>query len=274
MKIFLGPGGNCLSAKETGTVGSFNRIKELGLNSQEIEFVRKVYLTEKTAPEIANKSKELGISLTTHSPYAINLCSTAKNIVEASKRMIIEALKMSEMIGAGCAATHIAYYSGLTPEQATETLKRNIGDILDKMKQMEIRNVKLGIETMGKESQFGSLDEVINLCKEVKGIVPYIDWCHIFVRNNGKIDYPEIFDKLKVLKLDHIYSHFSNSKYNVNTKKFMDVHVPIDSHPPFEPLAIEILKRKVDISIVSESPVLELDSLKMKKIFERLGHRF
>ncbi len=274
MKIFLGPGGIGIGAKERTTIGGIKHVAEIGLNDLECEFVRKVYLTEKTAPEIGNKAKELGISLTSHAPYAINLCSSAKNIVEASKRMIIETLKISEMIGAGCAATHIAYYSGLTPEQATETLKRNIGDMLDKMKQMGIRNVKLGIETMAKESQFGSLDEVINLCKEVKGIVPYVDWCHIFVRNNGKIDYSEIFDKLKVLKLDHIYSHFSNSKYNVNTKKFMDVHVPMDSHPPFEPLAREILKRKVDISIVSESPVLEMDSIRMKKIFEKLGYKF
>ena len=47
MKIYLGPGGNCISAKEKGTFGSFGRINEIGLNSQEIEFVRKVYLTKK-----------------------------------------------------------------------------------------------------------------------------------------------------------------------------------------------------------------------------------
>lgn len=274
MKIFLGPGGNCISAKDRTTLGSFNRIAELGLNSQECEFVRKVYLTEKTAPEIANKAKELGISLTIHAPYAINFCSNAKNVVEASKRMIVETLKISEMIDAGCVATHIAYYSGLNLEQVMETLKKNVEDIFDKAKEMGIKNVKLGIETMAKESQFGTLDEVINFCKEVRGVVPYVDWCHLFVRNNGNIDYPEIFDKLEVLKLDHVYSHFSNSKYNVNTKKFVDVHVPIDSHPSFELLAKEILKRKIDISIVSESPLLELDSLKMKKTFEKLGYKF
>ena len=265
MKISLGPGGNCITAKDRTTLGSFDRIIELKLNAQELEFVRKVYLTEKTAPEIANKAKELGISLTTHSPYAINLCSQSKSTVEASKRMILETLKISEMAGAGCAATHVAYYSGLNLEQVMKTLKRNVEDILDKAKQMGIKNVKLGIEVMAKESQFGALDEVINFSKEVKGTVPYVDWCHIFARNNGKIDYPEIFDKLKVLELDHIYSHFSNSKYNVNTKKFVDMHVPINGHPPFEPLAREILKRKVDISIISESPVLELDSLRMKR---------
>ena len=273
MKIYLGPGGNCITAKDRTTLGSFDRIAELKLNSQEIEFVRKVYLTEKTAPEIANKAKGLGISLTAHAPYAINMCSNSKAVVEASKRMILETLKISEIIGAGCAAAHIAYYSGLKPEEALETLKRNVEDVLDKMRQEGIKNVKLGIETMAKESQFGTLDEVIRFCKEVK-VIPYIDWCHIFVRNNGRIDYNEIFEKLKVLKLEHIYSHFSNCKYNVNAKKFVDVHIPINSHPPFEPLAKEILKRKIDITIISESPILEKDSLKMKVTFEKLDYKF
>lgn len=274
MKIFLGPAGNCATAEDRTTLGSFKRVNELGLNCQEIEFVRKVYITEKTAPEIRDRARELGINLTTHAPYAINLCSNAKSIVENSKRMILETLKISEMIKSECVATHIAYYSGLTPEQTIEKLKSNLKDIFDKMKQHGIKNVKLGIETMARISQFGNMDEIIKLCKEVKGIVPYIDWCHIFVRNNGKIDYSEIFDKLEVLRLDHIYSHFSNSKLNTISGKFVDVHIPIKSYPSFEPLAKEILKRKIDINIVSESPLLEMDSLKMKNIFENLGYKF
>lgn len=274
MKIYLGPGGNCITAEDRSTLGSFERIAELKLNAQEIEFVRKVYLTEKTAPEIGNMAKGLGINLTIHAPYAINLCSNSKAVVETSKRLILETLKISEMIGAGCAATHVAYYSGLTHEQVAETLKRNVDDIFDRTKQIGVKNVLLGIETMAKESQFGTLDEVIGFCKESKRTVPYIDWCHIFARNNGRIDYSEIFEKLKVLKLDHIYSHFSNSRYNVNSKRFLDVHIPINSHPPFESLAKEILKRKIDITIISESPILEQDSLKMRKTFEKLGYKF
>jgi len=48
----------------------------------------------------------------------------------------------------------------------------------------------------------------------------------------------------------------------------------LDHAPPFEPLAKEIIKRKTDITIISESPITDLDSLKMKKIFEKLGHKF
>ncbi|MFH1623459.1 MAG: endonuclease IV, partial [Candidatus Aenigmatarchaeota archaeon] len=39
----------------------------------------------------------------------------------------------------------------------------------------------------------------------------------------------------------------------------------------FKPLAQEILRRKLGITIICESPVLEMDALRMKKIFESLG---
>jgi deoxyribonuclease-4 len=48
----------------------------------------------------------------------------------------------------------------------------------------------------------------------------------------------------------------------------------MNSHPPFEPLAEEILKRKMNITIISESPVLEQDSLKMLQIFKKLDSKF
>jgi len=273
-KIFLGPAGNCATSKDKTTIGSFKHLKELGLNCQEIEFVRSIYLNQKSAEEVGKAAKELGVRLSIHAPYFINLASEKKQIIENSKRMIIACAEIAEIVNADAIAIHSGYYGKFGKEKAYQMIKEAYEDIKDKMTQKGIKNVKLGLETMGKESQFGSLDEIIQMCKEVKGLIPYVDWAHIFVRNNGKIDYGEIFDKLKVLKLDHINSHFEGVKYNAKTKKFVDVHEPIDSHPPFEPLAKEILKRKVDITVISESPILELDSLKMKKVLEDLGYKF
>ncbi len=273
-KIFLGPAGNCITAKEKTTIGSFKHLKQLQLNAQEIEFVRSIYLNEKSAEEVFKNAKELDIRLSIHAPYFINLASEKNQIIENSKRMILGTAKIASIVGADVIAIHSGYYGKFGKEKTYEMIKEAYIDILAKMKEKGIKNIKLGLETMGKESQFGSLNEIIEMCKEVKGLIPYVDWAHIFVRNNGKIDYAEIFDKLKVLKLDHINSHFEGVQYNTKTKKFVDIHTPINSHPPFEPLAKEILERKVDITIISESPILELDSLKMKKIFEDLGYKF
>jgi len=272
MGVFLGPAGLPMAA-EGKTVDGIRKVRELELNAMELEFVRQVYMNEKTAEEIGQVAKENEVRLSVHAPYYINLCSKDAKVIKESKERILKSLLIGEIAGADAVAVHAAYYSGLTPEQAYDKLKENILEILDKMKSKGLKHIKFGLETMGRSSQFGSLDEIIKLCKDVrsKRLVPYIDWGHLFVRGKGRIDYREVFDKLKILKLDHINSHFEGVGKN-KKGEFVDVHTPINSHPPFEPLAKEILKRKVDVTIISESPILEIDSLKMKKIFEKLGN--
>jgi len=273
-KIFLGPAGVSIVSKERSTLGGVKTVSELGLNAMEVEFVRGVKMKPELAEEVGQLAKELKINLSVHAPYYINLCSKKKQIIEASKRMILNSADRAERMGAGAVAIHTAYYSGLTAEQAFEKVKEGFEDILDKMKSSGIKNVKLGAETMGRWSQFGSLEETIALWKQTKhAVIPFIDWSHLYVRGKGSIDYGKIFDALKPLKMSHIYSHFQNVKQN-KQGEWIDVHVPINGHPPFEELAKEILKRKVDITIISESPILEQDSLKMKRILEKIGYKF
>ena len=271
-KIFLGPAGVPTVSKDHSTLGGIRTVSEIGLNAMEVEFVRGVKMSPQLAEEVGQLAKELKINLSVHAPYYINLCSQKKQVIEASKRMILDSADRGERMGAGAIAIHTAYYSGLPPQQAFEKVKEGFRDILDEMKSKGIKNVKLGIETMGRWSQFGSLEEAIGMCKEFKQhVIPFIDWSHLYVRGKGSIDYEKILDALKPLNLDHIYSHFQNVKKN-KQGEWVDIHEPINSHPSFEPLAKEILKRKLDITIICESPVIEQDSLKMKKIFEKLGY--
>jgi len=274
MKIYLGPGGNCLTAKESSTLGSFERLKELNLNAQEIEFVRSIYLSQKAAEEVGKLAKDYNIELSVHAPYFINLLSDKKETVNKSIKRILESVDRAEGMGAKFVVVHAAYYGNLSKEEAFEKMKEVTLKIIEGMEKMRIKNTKLAYETMGKESQFADLDELLKLVKEVKSklLTICVDFAHLYCRNNGKIDYSSILDKIKSFK--HVHSHFSNVKYNLNSKKFVDVHVPINSHPPFEPLAKEILKRNINITIISESPKLELDSLKMKETFEKLGYKF
>ena len=273
MKIWLGPAGNAISARKE-TAASLKYLKEIGLNAQEIEFVRNIYLNKEKARKIGEIAKSLGIKLSVHAPYYINLNSEKTQVIKKSKFFILESLDRANEMKAEYVVIHPAYYGNLKTK-AYENVKTRILEILDEAKERGIKS-KLALETMGRKSQFGSLDELINLCKEIrnKQLTICIDFAHIFVRNNGKISYSEIFDKLKDLKLKQISSHFSNVKYNLNKKEFVDIHIPINSHPPFKDLAKEILKRKVNITIISESPALEKDSLKMKKVFEKLGYKF
>ncbi|MEM5815145.1 MAG: TIM barrel protein [Candidatus Aenigmatarchaeota archaeon] len=274
MEIFLGPGGNCITAKELGTEGSFKRLVELGLNAQEIEFVRNIYLKEKSAKEIGKLAKNYGIKLSVHAPYFINLLSEDSKKVEASIRRIMNTLYLAEAMEAEFVVVHAAYYGKYTKEQAIKRIEEVTRRIFNEMERLDIRKTKLAYETMAKESQFGGLEELLELKKKLKSkqFSICIDFAHLFVRGNGIIEYSKIFNLIK--DFDYIHSHFSNVKYNIKEKKFVDIHVPMNSHPSFEDLAKEILRRKINITIISESPKLELDSLKMKEIFEKFGYKF
>ncbi|MEM5766063.1 MAG: TIM barrel protein [Candidatus Aenigmatarchaeota archaeon] len=274
MRIFLGPAGIPTVAEDRTTEGGIRKISELGLNAMEVEFVKNIYMNQKKAEEIGKIAKDYGISLTVHAPYFINLLSDKKTTVEASKKRILESLDRADRMGAKAIVVHAAYYGGLSKEDAMERMVNITEEILEEARKNGIKNPLLAYETMAKESQFADLDGLLQLVKKVnsKQLTINVDFAHLFVRNNGKIDYVGILEKLK--DFDHIYSHFSNAKYNLNTKKFLDVHIPVNSHPPFKPLAEEILKRRVNITIISESPILEQDSLKMLQTFKKIDLKF
>jgi deoxyribonuclease-4 len=278
MKVYLGPAGIPTVSKGGGTIEGIKTVAELGLNALEVEFVRGVKMGSEVAKECGKAAEELGIKLSVHAPYFINLSSIDEKIVEASKKRIFDSVERAGEMNARIVVFHPGYYSGLPVEKVFELVKKACEDLIDKMKDQGIKNVLLGLETTGKVSQFGTLDELVRFCKEVKGCVPAVDPAHIFARQAGRINYEEIFDKLKQLRLEHIHMHFSSVKWRPvkatgsgNEWHHMEIK---NNQPPFEPLAKEILKRKLDITIISESPVLEQDSLKMKEVFEKLGYRF
>jgi deoxyribonuclease-4 len=275
VKIYLGPAGVPLSSKKRSTIDGIRIVKELGLNAMEVEFVQGVKMKPEAAEEAGKVAEELGVRLSVHAPYFINLCSDDKEKVKASKARILDTADRAERMKADAIAIHIAFYGKMSPEECYQQVKSELGEVVDTARSQGIKNVKFGVETMAKESAFGTIDEVISISKEVKGVIPYIDWAHTFARQGGKIDYSEIIDRLqKELNLTHINSHFESLVFR--NGKYVDEHLPIDTEaPPFRPLAEELLKREnLSITLICESPELERDALKMKKILEELGYKF
>lgn len=278
LKIYLGPAGIPLSAKKGTTLDGLKKIAELDLDALEVEYVRGVAMSNETADEVGRLAKELGILLSVHCPYFINLCSQEKQKLEASKKRILDSAERAFHMGADIVVFHPGFYGALTHDVAFEAVENACRDMLERMKSIGIKGVRLGLETTGKVSQFGTLDETIEICKKVKGCAPVVDYAHIYARQAGKVDYAEIFEKLKPLKLEHLHSHFTSMEWTPakslgqgNERRHIEIKA---DRPPFEPLAREILKRKINTTLISESPILEMDSLVMKKVFEKLGYRF
>ncbi|MFB6088725.1 MAG: TIM barrel protein [Candidatus Aenigmatarchaeota archaeon] len=262
MEIRLGPAGNCSNA--SSTEDSLKKVNEMGLQAQEIEFVRGVYLNNEKAEKMGKVAKKEGISLSIHAPYYVNLCSKKKK--EASMKRILDSAERGEKMGATVVVFHPGYYKDLSKEEAWN----RVMEACEEMNE-DVEEVKLGLETTGKHSQFGTLDEIMRITEKLENCVPVIDFAHLYAKKYGKIDYGKILDKINELQIDHLHTHFSNIEY---TSKGEKKHLKLNGKPPFKPLAKEIIERGLDITLISESPILEKDSLKMKKIFEDLGVEF
>ncbi|NIO44830.1 MAG: TIM barrel protein [Candidatus Aenigmarchaeota archaeon] len=275
MEIRLGPSGIPISCKGKSSVEGVKTVAELGLDAMEISFTHGIHMSLKTAKKIGEVARGLDVELSIHVPYFVNLASEKKKVIEDSKKRIIDSLERGNIMNATVVAVHAGYY-GKDKEEAHKMIFEACKEINNKIEKNKW-NVKFGIETMGKQKVWGTLDEIIKICKKLKHVIPYLDPAHIYARNGGNINYKEIFDKLKVLKLKKYHSHFSGIKYSLvgigrgNERH----HVPMrEAGNDFEPFAKEILKRKIDITIISESPILEEDSLLMRKIFKKLGYDF
>jgi deoxyribonuclease-4 len=241
----------------------------------ETPFTHGIHMSLETAKKLGKAAADVGVELSVHAPYFINFASESKKIVEESKKRIMDSLERGAAMNATVVVAHAGYY-GKDKAKATEMVFEACKEISENIEKIGW-NIDFGLETMGKQKSWGTLDEIVEVSKRLKHVVPYLDAAHIYALEGGHADFSKVFDKLEVLKLRKYHSHFSGIKYSLirigqgNERQ----HVPMkEAGPDFEPFAKEILKRKVDITIISESPILEMDSLLMKSIFEKLGHRF
>jgi len=255
--IRLGPAGSPMKS----TLDGLGYIKEIGLSAMEVEFTYGVRMQNELAEEIGKLAEKLDIKLSVHAPYYINLASAEKQKIGASKKRILDSCERAHYLKASHVVFHAGFYGKLKENECYEMIKKEVIEMQDIIKENKWKT-ELAPETTGKKSQFGSLNEILKLRDEIKCSI-CVDFAHLHARDNA-INYPSVFDQLSGLK--HIHSHFSGIEF---TDKGERRHLVMERND-FLPLAKEILKRKTDITIISESPVTWEDSLKMKNIIETL----
>ena len=74
-KILFGTAGVPYSIQKKDSISGIERVKELGLKAMELEFVRGVHMSEKTAEAVGKTAEENDVRLSVHAPYFINLNS-------------------------------------------------------------------------------------------------------------------------------------------------------------------------------------------------------
>jgi deoxyribonuclease-4 len=255
MSVRFGPAG-LGGVKEA--ISNLEKYHKLGLKACEIAFTYGVYIKNKEdAVAIGKKAKELGIQLSIHAPYYINLNSFDKAKIEQSKIRILDCLKIGTWLNADVVVFHPGFYSKMEKDETYENIKKAILDIEKEAKQKDY-TPKLAPETTGKINVFGSIDETAKLVKETHCRF-CIDFAHILAREKD-YKFKEVFEKFKDNKF-HI--HFSGINYGEKGEK---------NHKRTPESELKKLLQNVpknrDIVIINESPTPVQDSIMGLKLIK------
>ncbi|VVB77574.1 endonuclease 4 [uncultured archaeon] len=256
--IRFGPGG---LGPVKNAISNLEEFARLGLRACEIEFTYGVYIhNDSDAEEIRKRAKELGIKLSIHAPYWLNLNSKEKKKILESKQRIIDCCRIGEKLGAYRVVFHAGYFGGMDKEKTYENIKNAVLDILKEIKKNNWK-IKIAAETMGKINVFGSIDEISRLVEET-GCSFCIDFAHVEARDK-KVDY----EKIKKLfgKHNEWHCHFSGIEYGEKGEKR---HI-LTGKDKWKELIPNLPKNK-EIVIINESPDPASDSAAGLKIYEKL----
>ena len=221
--------------------------------------------------DLGTLARELDIELTLHTPYYMDLAD-ADGLAQKSVASVIWGGMLAEAMGAPMVITHLGMFGELDPKEALNRIAKNLRTVRDAYKKAKIRS-RLGIEASGRTEVVGSLDEILSLVKNAKGVLPVLNFAHVHARGFGLFKRPEDFDDVlskieKVSDGGHVHAHFSGVEHaDGNELRYTPIK---KGDLRFEPLAEALLDDDYDLTIVSSSPLLEHDAMYMKVILERV----
>lgn len=270
----FGPGGIPLAVKGEGIEQAIKWCGENNLQCMEMEFVHSTWLKEDKYESVKELSQQHDVSLTAHGSYYINLNAKEEKKREASRNRVLSAAYTTAAVGGKSVTFHPAYYLGEDPEKVYQVVKEQMQLILDQLADDEV-DILLSPETTGKPTQFGHYKELVRLAKELDiGIC--VDFAHLHARSNGEYNTYEEFcevlqhikDELGQKQLENMHIHLSGIEYGPKGEKH---HLVMeDSDYNFADLFRAFKKFNVGGCLISESPVIEQDALRFKKLYESI----
>jgi len=269
--LLFGTGGSPHGSETKTTIDGIRRIAELGLDCMEVEFVQGVRMGEAGARLVAETAAREGVKLSAHAPYFINLNAHEPEKIRASQDRIIQTARIASLCGAVSIVFHAAFYLGDSPGETYTRVKESLEEVMHQLKR-ENNRVWIRPEIMGKPSEFGTVEEVLDLCTELEGVAPCIDFSHWHARTGAFNSYPEFASILQRVKerlgraaLDNMHIHVSGIAYG---KKGEIKHLNL-KESDFQ--YAELLQALKDYDawgiVICESPNLEEDALLLQETY-------
>lgn len=252
---------------------AFDVLKEMNLDGMELEFVHGVRMSDDNRIFVKEMAKNFVI--TAHGPFYINLNSKEEEKIEASVQRIIDTAAVAAQAGAFSITYHAAFYMGGDKETVFEQVKTQTKRIIDILENEKIK-VWVRPETTGKATQWGDIDEIINLSKEFEQVLPCVDFSHLHARSAGEYNTYDEFSKVleKVgnnigqYALENFHGHLAGIEYTAKGEK---QHLNLENSDMNYKDLIKVMKEfGVKGALVCESPNIEDDCKLLKNYYESL----
>ena len=280
MAAYFGPGGNSDAFRLAGlksTIDAPAWIKSIGLDAYEYEAGNGLSASPAVLSAIGKEAAIHNVKMSFHTPYFISLSGVVEEKRLNSINYIRQSLDAAKLLGAGTIVVHSGSAAKITRDEAM----RLAGDTLIKtLSSVDTYGIKIGLETMGKINQLGTLDEVLELCRIDSAFVPVVDFGHLNARDLGGVfntadDYMRVFDKIDHILgsevASNLHCHFSKIEWTGSGEKR---HLTFEDDvygPNFEPLIETIYKNNLSPTIICESAGTQSDdALAMKKYYQEI----
>jgi deoxyribonuclease-4 len=274
-ELLFGTGGVPLSAESRSTEAGIERIAELGLGCMEVEFVQGVKMSPQVAASVGELAASKNVVLTAHGPYFVNLNAVDPQKVHMSKERILQTARIAALFGAKSITFHAAFYLKSTPTKTYAVVKKHLQQVVNILRK-DGNKVTISPEVTGKPSQFGTIEEILQLSSEIEGVLPCIDFSHWHARTGKANSYQEFLDILDQVEkklgrrgLDNMHIHLSGIAYG---KKGEIKHLMLpDSDFQYAELLKALKERKAKGVVICESvPYLEKDALLLQQTYRAL----
>jgi len=262
--------------KPGGSVGATAFSRSIGLDAMELGWVQSVRVTEATCAAIRQAGAEQDVALSVHAPYFINLNADDSEWPKSRKRLM-DAAHYGNLAGATDIIFHPGSYFGNDPAEVLKVAVPRLRGCVDELRKAGNPAI-LRPETMGKVAMLGSLEDTLEMAREIEGVLPCLDFAHLHARaGDGSINtYEEWSERLerygKALgrgAFKRLHIHLSGIEYGPKGEKN---HLKLEDAD----LDLKALFRALkDVGaagrILCESPIMETDALIMRKSWMKVS---
>jgi deoxyribonuclease IV len=232
-------------------------LRERGYDACELDLESGFWLDYPWAERLGELAREHGIALSVHAP----LFAFPGHPDTKKSKMALGALDRTAGIAAACGAEivviHPGFWLGRTPEQSIDEVVASLATLREKLESKD-RAVPFGVEVMGRVSELGSIDHVVEIASRLPWVRPVLDFAHMHATSDGAFTDTEAFAAALEAADAAIepgapfHVHFSDIAYaNRNETK----HLPYgEGTLRAEPLRDALARFERPATVISESP--------------------